>query len=97
MKEKLRMCIVCKARKDKSKLFRISEFDGNVFLDLTSKAEGRGAYVCSQKCFLKAKKSGAFKRALKCEVPEETMLALENALINAATQKENGEEIDRKI
>ena len=46
--------------------------NGEVFLDKTGKANGRGAYVCKSKdCFDKLKKTRALNRAFKCEIPLE--------------------------
>ena len=47
MQERLRMCIVCRDRSDKKELVRVvRNKNGEVFLDKTGKANGRGAYVC---------------------------------------------------
>ena len=46
--------------------------NGEVFLDKTGKANGRGAYICKSKdCFDKLKKTRALNRAFKCEIPLE--------------------------
>lgn len=73
MQERLRMCIVCRERSDKKELVRVvKNKDGEIFLDKTGKANGRGAYVCkSKECFDKLKKSRALNRAFKCEIPLE--------------------------
>lgn len=70
MQERLRMCIVCRERSDKKELVRVvKNKDGEIFLDKTGKANGRGAYVCkSKECFDKLKKSRALNRAFKCEI-----------------------------
>ena len=70
MQERLRMCIVCHSRSDKKELVRVvKNKDGEIFLDKTGKANGRGAYVCKSKdCFDKLKKTRALNRAFKCEV-----------------------------
>ncbi len=72
-KEKIRMCIVCRAQSDKKTLLRIVKNKENqIFVDKTGKANGRGAYVCkSKECFDKLKKTKALNRAFKCAVPEE--------------------------
>ncbi|HIT62766.1 MAG TPA: YlxR family protein [Candidatus Caccovivens faecavium] len=73
MQERLRMCIVCHGRSDKKELVRlVKNKDGEIFLDKTGKANGRGAYVCKSKdCFDKLKKTRALNRAFKCEIPLE--------------------------
>ncbi len=72
-KEKIRMCIVCRAQSDKKTLLRIvKNKDGEIFVDKTGKANGRGAYVCKEKeCFQKLCKQKALNRAFKCDVPQE--------------------------
>lgn len=73
MRERLRMCIVCRDRSDKKELVRVvGNKNGEVFLDKTGKANGRGAYICKSKdCFDKLKKTRALNRAFKCEIPLE--------------------------
>lgn len=72
-KEKIRMCIVCRAQSDKKTLLRIvKNKEGQIFVDKTGKANGRGAYVCKDKdCFQKLCKQKALNRAFKCDVPQE--------------------------
>lgn len=67
------MCIVCREHSDKKTLVRIvRNKNGEIFLDKTGKANGRGAYVCtSAECVEKLKKTRALNRAFKCEVPTE--------------------------
>ncbi len=67
------MCIVCRGRSDKKELVRVvRNKNGEVFLDKTGKANGRGAYICKSKdCFDKLKKTRALNRAFKCEIPLE--------------------------
>ena len=46
--------------------------EGEIFIDLTGKANGRGAYICKDsECLKKAIKSKALNRAFKMEVPNE--------------------------
>ena len=73
MQERLRMCIVCRDRSDKKELVRVvRNKNGEIFLDKTGKANGRGAYVCKAKdCLDKLKKTRALNRAFKCEIPLE--------------------------
>lgn len=58
---------------DKSTLIRVvRNKDKEIFLDLTSKASGRGAYLCNNiECFDKAQKSKAIERSLKCKIDAE--------------------------
>lgn len=85
MQERLRMCIVCREHSDKKVLVRIvKNKNGEIFLDLTGKANGRGAYICkSKECFLKLKKTRALNRAFKCEIPLEIYDKLGEEIENA--------------
>ncbi len=69
----LRKCVVTGELLDKKELLRVVRSkDGKVFLDLTSKANGHGAYIKkSEEAILMAKKNNVLTRALKCEIPDE--------------------------
>ncbi len=71
-KEKIRMCIVCRGQSDKKTLLRIvKNKEGQIFVDQTGKANGRGAYVCKDAdCLEKLKKTKALNRAFKCNIPD---------------------------
>lgn len=74
MAEKLqRMCVVCRNMKDKRELLRVvKNKDGEVFIDKSFKANGRGAYICkSEDCIKKCIKTKAFNKAFKSSVPDE--------------------------
>lgn len=68
-----RKCIVCQDRDSKKELMRIvKNKEGEIFIDLTKKANGRGAYICqSVECLEKAIKTKALNRAFKVEVSDE--------------------------
>ena len=68
----LRMCVVTRNREDKRNLLRIvKDQENNVFVDVTGKQNGKGAYITKSKEVLEmAKKNKALDRALECEVPE---------------------------
>ena len=62
MKQKklpLRKCTGCGEQKPKKELVRVVKTpDGEILLDLTGKASGRGAYICNNaECLKKARKS----------------------------------------
>lgn len=69
----MRMCIACKEMKPKKELIRIvKNQEGNISLDFTGKANGRGAYICNDAaCIEKCIKSRALNRAFECDVPLE--------------------------
>ena len=87
-KTPLRKCVGCQAMKSKKELLRIlRREDGTVSLDLTGRANGRGAYLCPDvECLRRARKSGSIARSLKTAIPEETFDALESE-IDAAAEK----------
>lgn len=65
-----RMCVACRSMKDKNELIRIvKNKNGEINLDATGKAQGRGAYICRDlNCLLKAEKSGALNRAFSVNI-----------------------------
>lgn len=67
-----RKCIACQERDSKKGLMRIVKTkEGEIFLDPTGKANGRGAYICKDtECLKKAIKTKALNKAFKMEVPD---------------------------
>lgn len=85
MKQKkipLRKCNGCGEQKDKRELVRIvKNADGEISLDLTGKAAGRGAYICPDaECLKKARKAKRIEKAFECAVPSEVYDKLEEQL-----------------
>ncbi|MBO6239272.1 MAG: YlxR family protein [Butyrivibrio sp.] len=78
----MRKCVGCMEMKEKKELIRvIKSQDGRVSLDLTGRANGRGAYICRSKdCLSKAFKNKGLEKSLKSQVPEEERLKLEKEL-----------------
>ena len=70
---KLRHCISCRAERHKSEFLRIVKTpEGEYEIDLTGKANGRGAYLCkSKKCAEDMKKRRQLDRSFKVKVPAE--------------------------
>jgi len=68
--------------KAKKELIRVVKSPSDeISLDPIGKKPGRGAYVCKDAgCFKKVTKSNALARALKTQIPEETMIELQNQL-----------------
>ena len=68
----LRMCTGCGEMKPKKELVRVVRSpQGEVSLDLSGRAPGRGAYVCRNvECLKKARKAHRFERAFACQIPE---------------------------
>ena len=71
-KQPLRQCTGCGEMKPKRELVRIVKTpEGNVLLDRSGKANGRGAYIChSTECYKKAVKAKRLERAFSCVIPE---------------------------
>ncbi|MBF8983050.1 YlxR family protein [Lutibacter sp. B2] len=69
----LRQCIGCMNQKSKKELIRIVKTkDGEIKIDKTSKAAGRGAYICDNvECFNKLKKKRGLNKTFQQEVNEE--------------------------
>ncbi len=66
-----RMCMVCRERKDKTELIRVTKApDGRIFIDESGKESGRGAYLCKNaKCLRQAQRRKAFERAFSGAIP----------------------------
>lgn len=62
-----RMCVVCRQMFDKNELLRVVKTPtGELLVDETGKANGRGAYICkNEECLVNAKKRKAIERALQ--------------------------------
>ena len=72
-KKPMRTCIACRTEKPKKELIRVVKYGEEISLDLTGKANGRGAYVCNDiECIKKLKKGKLLNRAFSCQVSEQT-------------------------
>ncbi len=76
MKQKkipMRRCCGCNEQKPKKELIRVVRSpEGEISLDLTGKASGRGAYICnSLDCLKKARKSHRIDRTFEITVSDE--------------------------
>lgn len=78
----LRKCVGCNEQKPKKELVRIvKNKEGVVSLDLTGKANGRGAYICRNiACLEKAAKSKKLNKALEIDIPQEIYIKLKEEL-----------------
>ena len=83
-KEKIRMCIVCRAQSDKKTLLRIvKNKEGQIFVDKTGKANGRGAYICdSIECLEKAIKSKRLNKIFETNISDEIYENLRGVIID---------------
>ena len=67
----IRTCIVCRSAMPKKELNRIVKSGEEIFFDKTGRANGRGAYVCSNpECIKKLKKQKTLNRVFSCQVDD---------------------------
>ncbi|MCX4339505.1 MAG: YlxR family protein [Lachnospiraceae bacterium] len=86
----LRQCVGCGEMRDKKEMMRVlRSVEGAVFLDMTGRKNGRGAYLCKQReCLAKARKNRGLDRSFKQRIPDEVYETLEKAF------EEDGYEAD---
>ena len=80
----MRQCCGCLTMKPKRELIRVVRApSGEVALDFSGKAAGRGAYLCNNaECLKKARKTGKIARALEVTIPDEVYAQMESRLEN---------------
>ena len=68
-----RMCHVCKTMREREELLRVVRTpEGEIKVDPTGKAPGRGCYICkSNACIQRGVKTRYLNRAFKRACPEE--------------------------
>ena len=78
----MRTCIACREMKPKKEMLRVvKNADGDISVDVTGKAPGRGAYICKNvACLTKAERSKRLARSLDCEIPAEVYAAMREEL-----------------
>ena len=78
----MRTCVGCGEPKEKRELIRLAlSPDGNITIDRSGKAPGRGAYLCeSMSCVEQAYKAKRLERSLKHSVSKEIYEALQRDL-----------------
>jgi len=73
--------------KPKQELIRIAYYEGELSVDRTGKAKGRGVYVCrNRECMEKAKKRRALQRNFDAELSGE---AIDKIFEELLTEDEN--------
>lgn len=79
-----RMCIGCQVMKPKKELIRVVKTpEGDIKVDLTGKASGRGAYICKNiECLEKAIKTKRFERAFETKISDEIFNKLREELLD---------------
>ncbi len=80
----LRKCVVSQERLPKKELLRVvKNNEGVVFVDLSSKANGRGAYIKKSMDVLNiARQKNSLGRALECEIPESVYEQIKQIILN---------------
>ena len=86
MKQKkipMRKCVACQEMTPKKELIRVvRDPNGEVKIDPTGKASGRGAYLCKKEsCFSLARKRKALDRSLEVSISDDIYKRLETDLI----------------
>lgn len=79
-----RTCIGCNIKKNKTDLIRIVKNKANeISIDITGKAQGRGAYICNNvSCLEKAMKSKRLERTFELEILKEVYEKLRGVIID---------------
>lgn len=77
-----RKCVGCNEHRNKNDLWRVVKTkDGEVSLDKTGRAAGRGAYICKDvACLKKAVKAHRLEASFQMQIPKDVYNALENAM-----------------
>lgn len=77
-----RTCIGCNEIKTKKELIRIvKNKNGNISVDKTGKAEGRGAYICDNiECLEKAIKTKRLERNFECKIDKQLYESLKQEI-----------------
>lgn len=73
------MCIACRELKEKRDMLRIvRNGSGEIFIDFSLKAAGRGAYICNDpECVKKLKKQKLLNKVFSCSVDDKIYSAVE--------------------
>ena len=75
----MRRCVGCMESKPQGELTRIAYFEGELTVDLSGRAKGRGVYLCQDaECIEKAEKRRALQRSFRTELSKS---ALENVFL----------------
>ena len=80
----LRTCMGCNEKKPKKEFVRIvKNKEGDIFIDRTGKADGRGAYICdSVECLEKLIKSKRLEKVFESKISDEVYSNLRGVIID---------------
>ncbi|MCD8206047.1 MAG: YlxR family protein [Clostridia bacterium] len=86
----LRMCVVCRQLKEKKEMLRLVKgADDNIIIDITSKAPGRGAYICDNpECVEKLRKKKLLGKIFSCAVDDGVYDAIEEAYFGRGREQD---------
>lgn len=86
-----RTCMGCNLKKDKKELIRlVVNKKGEIFVDETGKAEGRGAYICDDiKCLEKAIKTKRLERVFETKIDDKLYENIRGVIIERKDKEEN--------
>ena len=78
-----RTCIGCNSQKNKKDLIRVvKNKDGEISIDKTGKANGRGAYICDNvDCLEKAIKTKRLEKIFETKISEEIYENLRGVIV----------------
>lgn len=81
----LRMCIACRELKEKKEMLRVvKNVEGKIFIDFSSKASGRGAYICDNPdCVKKLTKFKLLNKVFSCAVERDVYAKIEEEYFGA--------------
>ena len=79
----MRKCVGCNEMKPKKELVRVLRTaEGDLMIDTSGKANGRGAYLCKdEQCLARAQKTKALERSLKTSISPEIFEQLREGLM----------------
>ena len=73
----MRRCVGCMESMPQKELTRIAYYEGELTVDYTGRAKGRGVYLCSNpECLEKAKKKRALQRSFQTDLKKEALEAV---------------------
>lgn len=78
----MRTCIGCNEKKPKKEFIRVVKpSEGEIFVDFSGRANGRGAYICHDSaCLEKAIKTKRLSRVFEMEIDNEIYDKLKNEI-----------------
>lgn len=86
-----RTCMGCNLKKEKKELIRlVFNKKGEMFVDETGKAEGRGAYICDNvNCLEKAIKTKRLERVFETKIDDKLYENIRGVIIEREDKKEH--------